>query len=84
LAYIGINDVVGYYSTIGIAKYTCQPVISLKGLDIGVVNVDIKNYIGLYHNEDFTERVFQYKFDLYDSISNRLVESSGWQTHNSQ
>ena len=84
LAYVAVNGLIGYYSTIGIAKFTCQPLVSIKGLDLGVVNVDIKNYVGLYHNEDFTERVYQYKFTLYDTINDREVESSGWCTHNSQ
>jgi hypothetical protein len=29
LAYVGIDSVVGYYSTVGIAKYTNAPILSI-------------------------------------------------------
>ncbi|MBE5925547.1 MAG: hypothetical protein E7270_00940 [Lachnospiraceae bacterium] len=39
-------------------------------------------YLGSYYNkEDPTEKVYQYRFCLYDKKDN-LLETSGWRTHN--
>jgi hypothetical protein len=33
LAYINTNEEIGYYSTIGVAKYTAEPWLSLESKD---------------------------------------------------
>ena len=83
LAYVGIDNVLGYYSTVGIAKYTNEPILSIQNLTAGTSNLDRQSYVGVYHNTDYTERAFQYKFDITNILTNELVETSGWLTHDS-
>ena len=87
LAYIGYNTakgkgVTGYYSSIGIAKFTAEPQLSISGLSIGTMNANTGNFIGEYSNAgDPTEKVYQYKFTIYNAKGEE-VESSGWLLHN--
>lgn len=87
LAYIGYNSArgkgaTGYYSSIGMAKYTAQPQLSISGLSITSTNSNPGNFIGLYSNSgDPTEKVYQYKFTLYNA-KNEVIETSGWLLHN--
>lgn len=87
LAYIGkktsgTKGDVGYYSSLGIAKYTAEPSIYISGMEEGMTNLGVAQCIGVYSNgEDPSEKVYQYKFTLYDSY-NKELESSGWLLHN--
>ena len=83
LAYVGIDSVVGYYSTVGIAKYTSAPILSIQNLTVGTANLDRQYYVGVYHNSDYTERAYQYKFDITNMLTNTIVETSGWCIHDS-
>lgn len=83
LAYVGIDNVIGYYSTVGVAKYTNEPTLSIQNLTAGTANLDRQYYIGVYHNSDYTERAYQYKFDIVNLLTNETVESSGWIIHDS-
>jgi hypothetical protein len=38
------NENIGYYSTVGIFKYTARPEISVQGLDEKVINPNIQVY----------------------------------------
>lgn len=86
LAYLDTNYEVGYYSTVGISKYTTKPILSINDLKVGAINMHTYKYIGFYNqdkiNGDTTERVYSYRFDVYDSL-NKLVATSGEQLHNS-
>jgi hypothetical protein len=80
LAYLDTNHEVGYYSTVGISKYTTKPILSINDLKVGAINMHTYKYIGFYNqdkiNGDTTERVYSYRFDVYDSL-NKLVATSG-------
>lgn len=81
LAYIDINGETGFYSTVGIIKYTAQPEVKISGFD-QAVNINKTEYIGVYQNpNDISEKVYEFKFDLYDKKDN-LLETSGWILHN--
>ena len=84
LAYINTNGEVGYYSTVGVSKYTTKPELSINDLGVGIINMHDYKYIGFYSqkNRDITERVYSYQFDVYDS-SNTIIATSGEQLHNS-
>ena len=91
LAFINANNTVGYYSAVGVTKYTTMPTVSIIGLEIGPDNIPsfAYTYTGKYSQKstatttkDFTERVYSYKFNLYDN-KNHLVQTSGWLLHNS-
>jgi hypothetical protein len=74
---------VGYYSTVGIMKFTAKPSVSISDFNNAITNLNVTEYIGVYRSpDDVTEKAYEYKFDLYDRNDN-LIESSGWTLHNS-
>ena len=77
------NDAVGFYSQVGVFKYTMEPDISIDNLNPGI-NFHCYTYTGRYNqeNRDPTEKAYSYCFDLYDDMNN-LVASSGELLHNS-
>lgn len=84
MAYVDTADVIGHYSTVGVVKYTSDPVISILEPKNG------NTYEGLYSQEvtddrdirDYTEKVYSYNFTLKDAAGN-VLETSGDQLHNS-
>ena len=48
LAYIDNNKVIGYYSTVGIVKYTTDPKVDIEGLECGGIGIHKTNFIGHY------------------------------------
>lgn len=76
---LAYNDgTVGFYSTVGVVKYTTAPAVAILDKSDGFT------YFGTYSqkNKDVTEKVYSYQFDLKDSKGN-LIETSGEQLHNS-
>ena len=89
IAYINENNEIGYYSTVATGKYTSKPVLYIAtanaddGLKIGQINMHNNYYLGYYKQQnDITEKVYSYEFNLYDSVGN-LFAASGEQLHNS-
>lgn len=81
IAYKDINDIIGYYSTTGVIKYTIEPIVEIEGLN-SETNFHKYSYIGKYQSEDKSEKVYSYIFNLYDK-NRQLLQSSGEQIHNS-
>lgn len=78
------NGVIGYYSTVAIVKYTSKPNIEIVGLNKqSLTSINGQRFIGTYSNIDSSEKVYQYRFILYNSLGNEL-ENSGWLLHNVQ
>lgn len=84
LAYIDVNNEVGYYSTIGVVKYTTRPIITIAGLDESKVNAHQYAYTGVYsqYGKDSTEKVYSSRFLLTDS-DNKIIKDTGYILHNS-
>ena len=83
LAYVDNDDITGYYSTVGIIKFTSKPRVEISDFNRSTTNLNVTEFIGVYHNQDDpSEKAYQYRFDLYD-LNNELVETSGWLIHNS-
>ena len=84
MAYVDTANIIGHYSTVGVIKYTSDPVISILEPKNG------NTYEGLYSQEatndedirDYTEKVYSYNFTLKDASGN-IIETSGDQLHNS-
>jgi hypothetical protein len=71
------DGIVGYYSSVGVFKYTVEPTISVDEYE----NNPFKIY-GFYNGEgDISEKPYSYQFNLYDSF-NRLILTSGEQFYN--
>ena len=83
LAYVDKDDITGYYSTVGIIKFTSKPKVEISGFDRLTTNINETEFVGIYYNKnDSSEKAYQYRFDLYD-LNNKLIETSGWIIHNS-
>lgn len=84
LAYLDTEGTVGYYSTVATGKYTTKPKVYINNLREGFINMHEYKYIGFYNqlNGDTTERVYSYRFDVYDNRDN-IVATSGDCLHNS-
>lgn len=81
LAYIGIDDTVGYYSTAGIIKKTTSPSLTFPSLEEN--NLNMYEYTAKYSQQgrDVTEKLYSYCFELRD-INNNLIATSGEKLHN--
>ena len=65
LAYIDQDGITGYYSTVGIIKYTAKPWVEIVDLISSITNMAKTEYIGSYYNKlDPSEKVYQYRFCL--------------------
>ena len=69
------------WSQVGIIKHTKQPSVSIQDLKADVDNVNVKTFIGTYRNPDTTEKVYSYRFSIYD-FDNNLLTTSGDLIHN--
>lgn len=83
LAYISTDGLVGYFSTVGVVKYTTKPIVEIAGLESSGVNSHVYQYVGRYNQEgqDTTEKAYSYCFNLYDG-NGTLLQTSGEQIHN--
>lgn len=84
IAYVDQNNEVGYYSTVGITKYTTKPEITiLQNEEPGKLYCVQQSYTGKYSQEtgDSTEKVYSYEFAVYDK-NNELYLTSGQLLHN--
>ena len=76
LAYINTENEVGFYSTVGVIKYTAMPQLSINSLEQGYYNQALLKYTGVYSNEkDATEKVYSYSFSIKDVMGNVFVET---------
>lgn len=84
IAFIDENGNIGYYSTVGVSKYTTLPIISINDFTVDKINMHEQRYTGFYSQEngDVTERVNSYCFEIYNSL-NEVVYTSGENLHNS-
>lgn len=81
---------IGYYSTASIIKYTIEPYVTIQSLDAQIVNsINNRSFIGLYQNEDISEKVYQYRFILYGIMdtatgsSTEMITDTDWCIHDS-
>lgn len=83
LAYVDKLGNVGYYSTVGIIKYTTRPEVKILDLEEFTNNGHIYNYSGIYSqkSKDITEKVYSYCFIVTDD-KNNIIEDTGWIVHN--
>lgn len=57
----------GYYSTVGVIKYTAKPSVYIDGLSLNKINNNKFVYTGVYKQEqDATEKLYSSRFIIYD------------------
>ena len=79
LAFLGINNELGFFSTTSLIKYTSKPYINL--LDTDGVIFPYQECKGIYKpTEDLGEKAKYYIFKLFDKDFQE-VENSGWLIH---
>lgn len=95
LAYVGLDKEVGYFSTVGIAKFTSEPTVKIEGLTTAQSNNHNYVYTGIYrqasYNEkdgvyntttyDTSEKLYSSRFYLYDENYN-IIKDTGEILHN--
>lgn len=83
MAYINQDNEYGYYSTVGVIKYTTAPKVAIDGLSDSQLHSDFRAYVGTYsqQNGDVTEKVYSYNFTVYDE-EGKVLETSGELLHN--
>lgn len=79
LAYVDKDNIIGYYSTVGVVKYTALPIVEIKDLILngsnGEININPYKFVAKYTSADSTEKPYLYQFDLYDRDKNLLISS---------
>ena len=79
------NNETGYYSTVGVIKYTTSPRVGIEGMDknTGSINNHQYTYVGTYSqkNGDITEKMYSSRFVITDS-NGVEVSNSGEILHN--
>ena len=80
LACVDKDNQIGFYSDVGVIKYTGIPMISIEGLEDEINNPHLYSYIGKYENEDIDEKVYSYKFIVYKD--EHIILEQDWQLHN--
>lgn len=73
LAYIGKDGIVGYYSTVGVAKYTTAPAIQISGLKFGRINSHNYFYTGVYSQKVETLQKNYIVVDLDCTIMRKML-----------
>ena len=83
LAYIDQTNTVGYYSTVGVIKYTTKPLVQILNLNSYENNGHLYDYTGTYSQfeKDTTEKVHSYCFTVSD-FNDNIIADSGWLIHN--
>ena len=86
IAYIDEDQVIGYYSSIGVIKFTTLPTLFIDGISETEINNHQYHYIGVYqqnrnNNQDSTEKVYSSRFILKDS-NNNIIKDTGYILHN--
>lgn len=82
LAYVNKNAETGYFSTIGVVKYTSKPEISILGLS----NISVNPHHGIYtikykQNQDITEKMNYCKLTVKND-EDKIIYDSGYVLHN--
>ena len=84
IAYIDSTYEVGYYSTVGVGKYTTRPQIEINEMVQGQINTHVHKYMGHYSQKDgdTSEAEYSYQFDIYDTNDN-VIYTTNERLHNS-
>lgn len=73
LAFIDNDDNEGYFSTVGVIKFTSLPEVTIDNLDLDIINNNQNEFIGKFEQNpggDVTEKVYSSVFTILDSQDN--------------
>jgi len=67
---------IGYYSSVGVAKYTSRPTVKINELKTTTSNRHCYEYTGVYHQDgDNSEKLYSSNLLLLDSDYNVIYQS---------
>ena len=76
LAYVDSDAAIGYYSSVGVAKYTSRPTVKINELKTTTSNRHCYEYTGVYHQDgDNSEKLYSSNLLLLDSDYNVIYQS---------
>lgn len=76
LAYVDSEAAIGYYSSVGVAKYTTRPTVKINNLETTTSNRHCYEYTGVYHQDgDSSEKLYSSNLLLVDSDYNVIYQS---------
>jgi hypothetical protein len=86
LAYIGLDGMIGIYSTVGVIKYTSTPDVYIENLEFGHINQHNYSYVGIYSQapkktadgtlmRDSTEKLYSSYFTITDEDGNIIIQT---------
>ena len=85
LAFISVNDEVGYFSSIGVIKCVAKPRAEIANYSISELNIFTPEIIGQYLQDtstgDSSEKAYSYRFQLWDE-DGEILDDSGDLLHN--
>ena len=86
IAFLDLNGVVGYWSTVATIKCVARPSVTIANFVSNDANIFTNEIVGEYKQDtttgDSSEKVYSYRFQLFDTNEN-LLEDTGVQLHNS-
>ena len=81
LAFVDINNTIGYFSSVGVIKYTAIPHIELVGMNGETSNLHMYDYVAAYRQElDPTEKLYSSRLQLFDFKGN-IIKDTGERVH---
>lgn len=87
IAFIGKDDEIGYWSTVSTIKCIARPTVRIGNFKDDDVNVFMNEFIGTYKQDtttgDSSEKAYSYRFQLFQTDQETLVEDTGILLHNS-
>lgn len=84
IAFVDAKGELGYYSNVTVVKFTNNPDVEIEGLDQeGGFNDSKYIYTGTYKNVDISEKVYSYQFNIVNTSTGVLHDTSGVLIHNS-
>lgn len=84
LAFVDNNNNEGYFSTVGVIKFTSLPTVTIDNLDLNLINNNQNEFIGKFEQKpggDVTEKVYSSTFTIWDSQNNEIA-TTGEILHN--
>lgn len=77
IAFIDNNNITGYFSTVGVIKYTGFPIVEILDLERLNSNFHLYDYVGSYTQEiDPSEKLYSSRFYIYNQ-SGEIIKDSG-------
>lgn len=66
---------IGYYSSVGVAKYTATPTVAIEGMTTAATNKHLYTYSCIYRQTDATEKLYSSYLIMRDSDGNEIYNS---------